>query len=134
MLIVLCTHHCYLQSGSFLNASYGIFPRRSDCQKTAHCSIKHFHPPCRIDRPLLFLVCQCIIYKPNTGNNIFLNDSFFRLRILLFYEYDIQFCHFDFFIDRKVLLGENLVVLNGSEWWLNQREISILRSLEKLLH
>ena len=37
-------------------------------------------------------------------------------------------------MDRKVLLGENLVVLNGSEWWLNQREISILRSLEKLLH
>ena len=71
MLIVLCTHHCYLQSGSFLYASYGVFPRRSDCQKTAHCSIKHFHPPCRFDRPLLFLICQCIVYKPNTGNNIF---------------------------------------------------------------
>ena len=104
MLIVLCTHHCYLQSGSILCASYGVFPRRSDCQKTAHCSMKHFHPPCRFDRPLLFLVCQCIVYKPNTGNNIFLNDYFFGLRILLFYEYDIQFCHFDFFTGRKVLL------------------------------
>ena len=38
-----------------------------------------------------------------------------------------------FLLVEKFYYESDLVVLNGSEWWLNQREINILRSFEKLL-
>ena len=44
-----------------------------------------------------------------------------------------SFVIFIFLLVEKFYYESDLVVLNGSEWWLNQREINILRSLEKLL-